>query len=148
MKAWVVRLGLPGRNSPAKRLHASLLPFVSETLSYPPSSITRFHRRSRSMRRLPTLGSRSRCVLGVWVSVYRRWLLRRRVNEALTLVSRGRLLVYPEILRIQTCARWIPLVVCSAPYCCTRTLLKHLQRAHKDTDRVCGEAKHNRGGWG
>jgi hypothetical protein len=148
MKAWVVRLGLPGRNSPAKRLHASLLPFVSETLSYPPSSITRFHRRSRSMRRLPTLGSRSRCVLGISVSVCRRWLLRRRVDEALTLAFRGRLLVCPEILRIQTCARWILLVVCSAPYCCTRTPLRLLQRAHRDTGRVSGEARRNRGGRG
>jgi hypothetical protein len=146
MKAWVVRLGLPGRNSPAKRLHASLLFLVSETLSYPPSSITRFHRRRRSMRRLPTLGSRSRCVLGIQVSVCGWCLLRRRENEALTLAFRDRQLICPEILRIQTCARWIPLVVCSAPYWCTRSLLKLLQRAHKDTCCARCETRRNRGG--
>jgi hypothetical protein len=59
----VVRLGPLGRNSPAILLQASLLPLMSETLSYPPSSFTRFHRRKRSIGRLPTLGSRSRTVL-------------------------------------------------------------------------------------
>jgi hypothetical protein len=70
----VVRLGPFGRNSPAILLHASLLFLVSETLSYPPSSLTRFHKRNRSMCLLPTFGSRSRTVLHQ----------RQRVHAAMT----------------------------------------------------------------
>ena len=61
----MVRLGPLGKNSPAILLQASLLFLVSETLSYPPSSLTRFHRRKRSMFLLPTLGSRSKTVLAL-----------------------------------------------------------------------------------
>lgn len=72
-KAWVVMLGLFGRNSVAILRHASLLFLVSETLSYPPSSLTRLYSRKRSMCRLPTLGSRSRTVLHVGsICVHRR----------------------------------------------------------------------------
>lgn len=60
-----MRLGPFGRNSDAILRQASLLPLVSETLSYPPSSLTRLYRRRRSMRRPATLGSRSRSVLAI-----------------------------------------------------------------------------------
>lgn len=59
----MVMLGPLGKNSDAILRQASLLPLVSETLSYPPSSVTRLYRRNKSTWVLPTFGSRSRMVL-------------------------------------------------------------------------------------
>lgn len=121
--ACVVRLGPLGRNSLAILRQASLLPLVSETLSYPPSSMTRFHRRKRSIWRLPTFGSRSRTVLHITLLCARG----NGANKTLTRASRDN---SPKCLGIPHVPGRIALMfpaVCWAPYCDCRIHLSVVQ---------------------
>jgi hypothetical protein len=129
----VVRLGPLGRNSPAILLQASLLPLISETLSYPPSSLTRFHKRNRSIWRLPTLGSRSRIVLHP-----RQHTRKTDARTRLTRASRGTAPTCPGIPHAPGHGRQLDRVLCLAPSCGCRIYEGCVRKVSRDMHRVCG----------